>query len=95
MGSDDIRKTMGKNFSAEYPYSKFTSVQFNVNIKKEQTAITKNFFGFWEEIVYAKYDDETLKKLKFNYAKKIMNVAKKFSAKSKYIEVVALNWNGF
>ena len=70
---------MGKNFSREYPFSKFASVQFNINIKKEATAITKSYFGFWEERIYARYDDKTHKKLRLNFSKKIINLSKKFS----------------
>ena len=75
MKDDDIRKTMGKNFSVDYPFSEFTSVQFNVDIHKTANTITKNYFGFWEEIVYGRYDDDAHKKMRFNWAKKIMNLA--------------------
>jgi hypothetical protein len=86
---------MGKNFSQEYPFSKFSSVQFNININREKTAITKSYFGFWEEKVYARYSEEAHELKRFNYAKQIMNLAKKFSQESELVEVVALNWYGF
>ena len=54
-------------------------VGYNINIKKEATAITKSYFGFWEERIYARYDDKTHKKLRLNFSKKIINLSKKFS----------------
>ena len=61
MSDDNIRKTLQKNFSADYPFSQFTSIQFNVDIQPRATAITKSYFGFWEEKIYAKFGEEAHK----------------------------------
>ena len=52
---------------------------------REATAIEKSFFGFWEEKVYAKYGDKAYKKLRLNWAKKVLNLSKKFSEESEYL----------
>ena len=66
-----------------------------VVLDKEATAITKSYFGFWVEKVYARYGEAALNRMRFNYAKKILNLAKQFGEKSEFLEVVALNWYGF
>jgi len=86
---------MGKNFTLDYPFTEFSSVQFYVEIPRVATAITKSYFGFWEEKIYARYGDKAHYTMRFNWSKNIMNLAKKFSADSEYIDVVAMNWNGF
>lgn len=70
-------------------------MQFNVDIMPQATAIQKSYFGFWEEKVYAKFSEDAQRKRRFNWFKAIMNLSKKFSEESKFIDVVAMNWYGF
>jgi hypothetical protein len=75
----NIRQTLDKKFSEEYPYSRFGMAKLRVNIKPIKTLIEKSYFGFYEEVPVGRYSNTAEQKRRIQWGQLAMQESIKFS----------------
>jgi len=56
MNDGDLRSSMSRNFSEEYPFSQFTTAIFRTTDVIVDARVRKTRFGFWEEAALKTYE---------------------------------------